>query len=144
VEEIQVTQNENFSFTLKRMFSQIKFEFTDSDLSMVDKIVVTPLHEPHFFAPAGSMSSNPILDQTEIEFTIGIADNKQIVFYQFLRLLTDDTPISYQLDVYSSEEIIRSIVATTSLKNNILLVFRCDLLNGLPFSQGYSVTKNES
>lgn len=144
VEEIHVTQNGSFSFILKRMFSQIKFEFTDSDLSMVDKIVVTPLHEPHFFAPAGSMSSNPILDQTEIEFTSGIADNKQIVFNQFLGLLTDDKHISYQLDVYSSEEIIRSMVATTSLKNNIQMVFRGELLNGVPFSQGFSVTKNES
>lgn len=144
VDEIHVNQNENFSFTLGRMYCQIKFEFTDSDLSLVDKIVVTPLHDPFFFAPSGTLSTNPILDQTELLFTAGIQDNKQILFNQFLGLLATDAPISYQLDVYAADEIIRTLTVTSSISHNMQMVFRGELLNGVAFSHGFVVTKNEA
>lgn len=142
-DEIYVSQNESFSFTLNRMYSQIKFEFTDSNLSLVDKIVITPLHDPFFYNPSGVLSTNPILDQTELEFTEGFRDNKQLVFNQFLGLLSTDATISYQLEVYSSDDVIRTLTVTSALNNNIQMVFRGELLNEVPFSHGFAITKNE-
>lgn len=144
VDEIHVSQDDSFSFTLRRLYSQIKFEFTDDDLNMVDKIVVTPRHEPYFFAPAGTLSSNPILDQTELQFSAGITDNKQIIFNQFLGLLSEEADVTYQLDVYAMDDIIRSLTVNSSLRNNMQMVFRGELLSGVPFNQSFVVVKDEN
>lgn len=142
VDEIQVSQDESLSFSLDRMYSQIKFEFTDNDLSAVEKIIVTPLHEPHYFDPAGTIQNNPIVDQTELQFDSGIQENKQIVFNQFLGLLSDEAPISYQLDVYTEGEIARTLTVTSNIKNNMQVVFQGKLLQGLAYD--FIVTKNEA
>lgn len=144
VDEIEVTQNESYAFTLSRMYSQIKFEFTDTDLTLVDKLVITPLHDPHFFDPSGQVQTNPVLDQTEFVINGDIDANKQVVFNQFLGLLSDPKGISYQLDVYSDDVLIRSFSVASTLKNNMQLVFRGELLKDVAVSNNFTITKNET
>jgi hypothetical protein len=140
--EIHVSKNESFAFTLDRMYSQIKFEFTDSDLSLVDKLVITPLHEPYFFAT--NIQTNPILDQTELVFGNEIKTNKQLIFNQFLGITAESQAISYQVDVYSADDLIRSFSVASSLKNNTQMVFRGELLNDVAMQHNFSIIKNES
>lgn len=130
---------------LTRLFSQIKIEFTDAgDLSLIKELVVTQQHEPFFYAPFGSFASNPILDQTSITFTEDFSTNKQVVFNQFLGLLQETKPVLYQVEVYGANGLLRTFQLGSSLKNNMQLVFRGELLNELTWPVGFQIIKNEN
>ncbi|WP_196937581.1 hypothetical protein [Sphingobacterium pedocola] len=145
--ELEVNADAQLNVELIRWYSQIKFEFTDAvDLSKVKHIRVSQEHEPFFYAPFVSDLSNPVLDQSDIELSIDdLSANKQIVFHQFLGLLNELNPLSYQLEVFDEHNnILRTFSVQSTLKNNMQLVFRGELLKDLPQAIGFTVTKNEN
>ncbi|GGH21876.1 hypothetical protein FAZ19_14550 [Sphingobacterium alkalisoli] len=145
--ELEVNADVQLNVELRRWYSQVKFEFTDPiDLSRVKRIRVSQEHEPLFFSPFVTDLSNPILDQSDIDLNIDdLSANKQILFHQFLGNLNDLTSISYKLEVFNeSNELMRSFIVNSTLKNNMQLVFRGELLKDLPQSLGFTVTKNEN
>src|SRR5690606_24329692 len=85
VEQIEVMQDESFTFTLERWYSQVNFAFTDTDLSLADRIVVRALHDPFYFVPWGPALPDPIPDNTELVFEENFVSDKQLTFNQFLR-----------------------------------------------------------
>ncbi len=144
VGEIDVQQNETYSFTLSRMYSQVKLEFTDANLDVIDKVVVSAKHDPLYFVPSKTPIPNPVLDQTEISFEEGIPVNKQILFNQFIGLVSDPQSLLYQVDVYSVDGLIRTFELESTIKNNMQLVFRGELLNGVQVQNGFLIQKNET
>jgi len=145
VGSISVSSDMTSTIFLQRLYSQIKIEFTDNiDLSRIKKLVFKQEHQPFFYSPFAIGLSNPILDQSSIEIVDDFQLNKQVVFNQFLGLLTSAQSIHYVAEVYSENDIIRTFHLQGSLKNNIQLVFRGNLLQEQQFNVGFQMTKNEN
>ncbi|TJZ60571.1 hypothetical protein FAZ15_11270 [Sphingobacterium olei] len=144
--ELDVSEDVQLNVELMRWYSQIKFEFSDPiGLSKVKRIRVSQEHEPFFFSPFVADLSNPVLDQTDIDLGIDdLSTNKQIVFHQFLGSLNDLKAISYKLEVFDENNLLRTFIVNSTLKNNMQLVFRGELLKDVPQSQGFAITRNEN
>lgn len=143
--ELVVSQAQTKQITLERLFSQVKIEFTDAvGLDLVTKIVVDQQHDPFFFAPYNTMMSNPLLDQSSIEVKADFAANKQLQFNQFLGLLALASPVTYNVYVYGSAGLLRTINLSSSLRNNMQLVFRGNILDGIEQNTRFSILKNEN
>lgn len=143
--QLTVSGNMSSSIVLQRLYSQIKVEFTDVlDLSVVKKIVFKQEHEPFFYSPFNTSLSNPILDQSSLEISDDFQMNKQVVFNQFMGLLNDVIPINYTVEVHGENEILRTFQLGSSVKNNVQLVFRGQLLEDPLHTVGFQITKNEN
>ncbi len=139
---VAAVQSENIELT--RFFSQVKIEFTDvRGLDQVTKIVIDQQHDPFFYAPFNNELANPILDQSSIESIADFSANKQLVFNQFLGIKNDIVPLSYVVQVYNKDGILRTINLSSTLKNNMQLVFRGNLLDGVDYNNSFSIFKNE-
>ncbi|TYP96025.1 hypothetical protein BC792_108117 [Sphingobacterium allocomposti] len=142
-----VSKDMQLDVILKRYYSEIKFEFTDSrDLSRVEKLVVKRQREPVFYAPFNPMMANPIQDMTEIvvhrHFDEG---GKEFVFHQFLGGREVALPISYLVEAYDGEGILlRSFTVDSAIPNNVQLVFRGKLLDAAHLNAGFQVRLNET
>ncbi|WP_437919128.1 hypothetical protein [Sphingobacterium sp. LRF_L2] len=126
-----VAEDMEVDVALRRYYSQVKFELTDTkDLSTVAKIVVRRNHEPEFYAPFNTALSNPILDPSEIViYPAFTASLKEFSFNQFIGDRTQALPLSYTIDVYDTlNNVIRSFQVETAIKNNVQLVFTGQLL----------------
>ncbi|WP_140937795.1 hypothetical protein [Sphingobacterium lumbrici] len=144
--ELDVSEDVQLNVELLRWYSQIKFEFSDPvGLSKVKRIRVSQEHEPFFCSPFVADLSNPVLDQTDIDLSIDdLSANKQIVFHQFLGSSNDLKAISYKLEVFDENKLLRTFIVNSTLKNNMQLVFRGELLKDVPQSLGFTVAKNEN
>lgn len=117
---------------LQRLFSQIKLEFTDvEDLSIIKKIRISQQHEPLFFAPFNKNMSNPVLDQTDIEISADFHLNKQLVFNQFMGQHLSPASLKYDVVLYGAQGPIRTFQLQSTLKQNMQLVFRGNLLESI-------------
>lgn len=87
---------------------------------------------------------NPILDQSSVEVEDDFQLNKQIVFNQFMGLLSETKPIQYSVEVYDDTGIIKTFGLSSALKNNIPLVFIGKLLDDVVYGVGFQITKNEN
>lgn len=143
--EINLDGDKQESIVLNRYYSQIKFEFTDDrSLSHVDRIIVTPLHEPFFYAPYNTDMVNPVLDQSELVLSPNFAESNEIVFNQFLGKLAAPRPVGYRLDVYGQDgALLRSFDVSASIRNNVQVVFRGELLSGVNQQTGFDIRFNE-
>ncbi len=127
--ELEVSGESNHEVKLKRLFSQIKLEFTDaSDLAVINKIRISQQHEPFFFAPFNSNMTNPILDQSDLETTGDFQQNKQLVFNQFMGDQALAVPIKYSISLLGTYGVLRTFQVQSTLKQNMQLVFRGNLL----------------
>jgi len=141
---LTVDQNISQNVKLKRLYSQIKFEFTDAkNLSEVKRIVINQDHEPFFYAPFNTARTNPIVDQSEIELKPDFSLSKQIVFNQFMGLLSGARPISYTIEVYSDVALLRTFTVSSAIKNNVQLVFRGNLLIDQSQTANFAISVNE-
>lgn len=130
VYSFEVLDNQQYTVSLNRYYSQVKFEFTNTeDLSDVKKIVITQEHEPNFFAAFSTTMKNPVLDQSEIvvypDFT---KMSKEIVFNQFMGDVLGAIPLSYNLVLYDGQDkLLNSFKVGATIPNNVQLVFRGNL-----------------
>ena len=128
--------------SLKRLFSQVKLEFTDAvDLSAISKIGISQQHDPFFYAPFNPQLANPILDQTDIDITADFNANKQLVFNQFMGVNPIEVPLKYTIVVYSSTRVLRTFQLESTLKNNMQLVFRGNLLDQSSSTGKFQISK---
>ncbi|TDQ75188.1 hypothetical protein [Sphingobacterium yanglingense] len=128
--------------SLKRLFSQVKLEFTDAvDLSVISKIGISQQHDPFFYAPFNPQLANPILDQTDIDITADFNANKQLIFNQFMGVNPIDIPLKYTIVVYSSTGVLRTFQLESTLKNNMQLVFRGNLLDQSSSTGKFQISK---
>jgi len=143
VDQIEVMQDESFTFTLERWYSQVSFVFTDADLSLADRVVVRALHEPFYFVPWGQAVTDPMPDHTELIFEEDFVFNKQITFNQFLGSLAEAKEVSYQLDVYSGERLLRTLTVDDNIRNNMQLTFTGELMKDVQAQGNFVIHKNE-
>lgn len=140
----EVTGSMSINIVLQRLYSQVKIEFTDFDLSTVKSISINQVHEPYFYSPFSSGIINPILDQTIINVEEDFQSNKQIVFNQFMGLIIESKPVYYNVVVLGeSSTVLRTFELTSTIKNNIQLVFRGELLPESTQNVLFQITKNE-
>lgn len=140
---VTAEQSEDIEFT--RLFSQLKIEFTDTrGLEQITKIVIDQQHEPFFYAPFNLTMPNPVLDQSSIERVDNFDANKQLVFNQFLGIKNTVVPVSYIVQVYNDNGLLRTLSLSSTLRNNMQLVFRGNILDGVEYSNSFTIVKNEN
>ena len=136
-----------FDLLLRRYYSQVKFEFTDNrDLSTVRRIIVTQDHPSFYYAPFTAITTNPIVDQTEINQTVNFkTGSKELLFNQFMGNLTVAHPVSYTLRVYNQgNKLLRTFTVKAAIKNNVRLIFRGELLGGGDVKANFTVRYQET
>lgn len=132
VDTITIQEDRSFPIALKRYYSQVTFELTDPlGLEEVDKIRVTPLHDPYFYAPFASSMSNPIQDQSEVVLDPGFNEDSQTFsFHQFLGNVSQPQNLRYQIEVFTNQdELLHSFEVQGDSRNNAKLIFRGKLLD---------------
>lgn len=140
--DLEVNEDVESEIRLQRLFSQIKFEFTDAvDLSVIKKIGISQMHDPFFLAPFNPQLANPILDQSDVEIAADFNKNKQLIFNQFMGINTTVVPLKYEVVLYGSAGVLRTFQVESTLKNNMQLVFRGNLLQQLNVSGKFQVFK---
>jgi len=149
VDTFAVQGDSDANLVLERYYSRVKFEFTDTgDLSEVGRIVFTPAHEPYFYAPFATGMANPVLDQSDISVTPDFANTgKELTFHQFMGRLPAPGNLSYTVEVYDAANVLlRTFSVSASIKNNVQLVFRGDLLSGTnaKTNNGFSVAYDKN
>lgn len=102
------------------------------------------MHDPFFYSPFNISISNTISDQTSIELIADFSNNKQVVFNQFLGNFIDNKPVDYNVLIYTNNGWLRTINMTSTLRNNMQLVFRGNILEGLQQSNIFEIRKNEN
>ncbi len=137
LDQIQVNQSFKKEVQMKRLYSLIKFSFTDlSDLSEVKKIVIHPLHDPLIWTPFSGNSQQQKLsfNVKPIEIVKNFAVDPTAVFNQFIGHSEEPKLIRYQIEVWDDKQALRNFQVSASLKNNIQLTFK-GLLN--PKAEGF-------
>ncbi len=145
VGELLVDEPSTTNLTLGRLYSQIKIEFTDPvSLSHIQRIVVKQKHQPFQYFPFLTSSNSSIVDASTIVFSEDFDANKQVVFNQFMGKLLTAKALSYTIEVYSADEIIRSFDLGSTLMNNMQLVFRGNLLVNTTAYEDFDIIRNEN
>lgn len=132
VDTITIQEDRSFPIALKRYYSQVTFELTDPlGLEEVDKIRVTSLHDPYFYAPFASSMSNPIQDQSEVVLDPDFNEDSQTFsFHQFLGNVSQPQNLHYQIEVFTNQdELLHSFEVQGNSRNNAKLIFRGKLLD---------------
>src|SRR5690606_16994034 len=127
----------------ERWYSQITFAFTDTDLSLADEIVVRALHNPFYFVPWGTALADPMPDNSEIVFQGDFVSDKLITFSQFLGPLAEAREVSYELEVYAGERLLRTLTVGDNTKNNMQLTFTGELMKNVQAQGNFIIDKNE-
>lgn len=132
VDTITVDEDSSFPIALKRYYSLVTFELTDPlGLDEVDRIRVTPSHDPFFYAPFATSMSNPIQEQSEIVLKPDFNEDSQTFsFHQFIGDVSQTQNLSYRIEVFTNQnELLRSFDVQGNSRNNAKLIFRGKLLD---------------
>lgn len=142
---IEVYKAQSNEIQLQRLYRQIKIEFTDSfGLDQITKVVIDQGHDPFFFAPFNAELTNPILDQSAVARNVDFSANKQFVFNQFLGILDIPAAVSYRVLFYQDNNLLRTLNLSSSLLNNMQLVFRGSALSGVDQNNTFLIIRNET
>lgn len=147
ITDITVSENNSpIEVALKRYFSNVKFEFTDqTDLSFINKIIVTRMHENLIYTPYGTPSSLPVSDASMITFVHPFKeDTNAITFNQFIGEVNQPVELSYNILVYGeNDELLRDFTVHNAVKNNVQLLFKGELLKDLDKKGDFIIEWNE-
>lgn len=140
----EVKQSTERTLLLKRVYSEVKVEFTDMvDLSQIDSIRIQQKHPGFYYYPF-SNSSNSQLDATFLKIEPNFTENsKSFFFNQFMGLHDTNKMIKYELTVYEKGSVIRSFELKSEVKNNMQVLFKGLLLEEINPGQGFIIRKNE-
>ncbi len=130
--------------SLNRIYSEIKLEFTDTeDLSTVDSIQIRQLHPTFHYYPF-TWYNNEQLDKTLLSIVPNFtAGNQSLIFNQFMGDYLENKAIKYELNVFRKGEMLRTFELGAEVRNNVQVLFKGKLLDGLNGNQGFQVVKNE-
>lgn len=147
ITDITVSENTNpVEVALNRYFSNVKFEFTDqTDLSLVNKIVINRMHENFVYTPYGLPSSLPVSDASMITFVDPFKEEtKSIAFNQFIGNVNHPVDLTYNVLVYGADnELLRDFTVNNAVKNNVQLLFTGELLKGTDRNGNFLIEWNE-
>ena len=145
VGELVVDEPSTTNLSLGRLYSQIKIEFTDPvSLSDIERIVVKQNHHPFQYFPFLSSATSSLVDPSTIVFSEDFDANKQVVFNQFMGKLSTAKALSYTIEVYSADDLIRTFDLGSTLMHNMQLVFRGNLLLKTTAHEEFDIIRNEN
>ena len=130
--------------TMTRIYSEIKFECTDTEgLDLVDSIQVKQLHKVFQYYPFATVVEENS-DNTMLSIVPDFTNNsKSFVFNQFMGDTPENKTVNYEVRVYRKGELVRIFEVANEIRNNVQLLFKGKLLDGVGGSQGFQVVKNE-
>lgn len=130
--------------TMSRIYSEVKFESTDTDgLDLVDSIQIKQKHRAFLYYPF-AMVSDETPDNTILRIVPNwTADSKTFVFNQFMGDVPENKMVRYELRVFRKGELARTFELGSEIRNNVQLLFKGKLLDGVSDDQGFQVIKNE-
>jgi len=132
IPDLQVSSDLSINLDMERYFSQVRFVFTDTqDLSEIHKIEIENLQKPLFF-PYGPISlpdTDWINQEEKITYFPDLNEDAGIQFNQFLGKPAVPREVTYRLKAYNSgNELLREVVVSTFIRNNVQLSFVGKLL----------------
>ena len=131
IPHLEVNSNTQIDVSLKRYFSQVKFEFTDEeDLAHVRKISIHSEHAPLVYTPFSTSPSSVEDEATNIVFyPLFNSDHKSLSFNQFIGDVSNPVELGYIVNVYDEDDtLLRTFTVSSSIKNNVQLLFKGKLL----------------
>lgn len=126
VDSFELKESMEKKVILKRLYSLITLDFTDiRNLSNLKSIKVKPLVEPYFWSPFFPALPAKTTESVanEIIFEQDFNLNREISFSHFLGFPEQEVPVSYEIEVFEEERMIRRFRLNTKLKNNVRLAF---------------------
>lgn len=129
VDTLDIQANGNVTLDLSRYYNLVRFELTDTEgLDIVSKILITRTSDPNYYAPFDPSMSNPVVDIADIVvYPDFVNDSQSFQFYSFVGATALDD-VSYSLDVYSGEDLIRTFEINVGGSANTQWIFRGQLL----------------
>lgn len=140
--DFKVQEDLQLDLLLNRLYSQVKFEFTDGKpLAGVGVLKITPLHSPFFYAPFPEGVAYPVVDESFIVEAVDLEKSgRTFVFNQFMGQPSTDILVAYTIDVFDQDGVLlRSFTLESMLRNNVQLVFRGALLVGQYVDTNFSI-----
>lgn len=130
--------------TMDRMYSEVKFECTDAEgLDLIDSIHIRQQHKAFQYYPFAAMGEGQS-DNTLLRIIPNFSnDTKTFVFNQFMGELSENKTVRYELSLFRKGELMRTFEVGSEIRNNVQLLFKGKLLDGISESQGFQITKNE-
>lgn len=140
---LNVSQDQARDVVLERLFSQVKIEFTDTkNLDRVNRIIVTPEHNPFYYAPFNTALQTVLTDNSKVNIVGDFTISKQVVFNQFLGKTTVEKPVSYKVEVYGVNGLLRTLSLKENLQSNVQLTFKGEILEVLDNEGTFSIVKS--
>ncbi|WP_134089597.1 hypothetical protein [Olivibacter sp. XZL3] len=145
IPHLEIDNHIEVDAVLKRYFSEIRFEFTDGyDLSEVHKIRISPEHEDFLYAPFNAQTTERQAASTLVLHPSFDSSNKSLSFHQFIGDVSDPVHIGYVVDVYNeNDELLRTFTVTASIKNNVQLLFKGELLTDVDRNNQFQIEWNQ-
>ncbi|MDF2478478.1 MAG: hypothetical protein K0S24_3961 [Sphingobacterium sp.] len=130
--------------TMARIYSEVKFECTDTEgLELVDSIQIKQQHKTFQYYPFAT-SSDEQDDKTILRIIPNFtSSSKNFVFNQFMGDVPENKTVSYELRVFRKGETVRIFELSSEIRNNVQLLFKGKLVDGVSGDQGFQVIKNE-
>lgn len=142
---LEIDHHTEVDAVLKRYFSEIRFEFTDEyDLSEVHKISISPEHENVLYAPFNTQTTDRQAAPPLVLHPAFDSSNKSISFHQFIGEVSEPLNLAYAVDVYNeNDELLRTFTVTASIKNNVQLLFKGELLTDVDTNNQFQIEWNQ-
>lgn len=129
--------------TMTRIYSEVKFECTDTDgLDLVDSIHIKQQHHAFQYYPFATASDEKA-DHTILRIIPNFTGTQTFSFNQFMGDVPENKPVSYELRVFRKGETVRIFELSSEIRNNVQLLFKGKLLDGVSGDQGFQVIKND-
>ncbi len=132
IPDLQVSADLSMNLEMERYFSQVRFGFTDTQgLSEVHKIEIEKLQKTLFFpyGPVIFPDTDWINQEEKITYFPDFNEGTGVQFNQFLGKPDAPREVTYRLKAYNSgNELLREVVVSTFIRNNVKLSFLGKLL----------------
>ncbi|WP_293941759.1 MULTISPECIES: hypothetical protein [unclassified Sphingobacterium] len=129
--------------TMTRIYSEVRFECTDADgLNLVDSIHIKQQHHAFQYYPFATASDEKA-DHTILRIIPNFTSTQTFSFNQFMGDVPENKPVSYELRVFRKGETVRIFELSSEIRNNVQLLFKGKLLDGVSGDQGFQVIKND-
>lgn len=139
-----VTESLERVLTMGRIYSEVKFECTDTEgLDLVDSIQIKQQHNAFLYYPFAT-----VVDEKSDNTTLSVIPNftnnsKTFVFNQFMGDVPENKMVKYELRIFRKGELARTFALSSEIRNNVQLLFKGKLLDGISENPDFQVIKNE-
>ncbi|MCL6523443.1 MAG: hypothetical protein K6T34_02170 [Thermoflavifilum sp.] len=125
-DSLNVQTDQVVDAVLKRYYSQIRFQFTDTQgLDQITQIQITPLHPMPFYAPFNTQLQRPAFSIADSSFNIEFDPTTGSAWFnQFLGRLTQPATLQYAVSLFGKDGLLRTFQVRAAILNNVQLTFK--------------------